>query len=83
MRLLDEITVGKYTEENPQNTPSANNQDDTDIRFYLTFFAQNVSVSTEAHKIMLSVAQRVRSFCNLKMIYNNKFSFNLFILLTS
>lgn len=51
MRLLDEITVGKYTEENPQNTPSANSQDDTDIRFNLAFLAQNMSVPREAHKI--------------------------------
>lgn len=51
MRLLDEITVGKYKEENPQNTPSANSQDDTDIRFHLTFLAQSMSISTEAHKI--------------------------------
>lgn len=51
MRLLDEITVGKYKEENPQNTPSANSQDYTDTRFHLTFLAQNMSISTEAHKI--------------------------------
>lgn len=59
MRLLDEITVGKYTEENPQNTPSANNQD---IRFYLTFFAQNVSVSTEAHKIYVVCSPESKIF---------------------
>lgn len=62
MRLLDEITVGKYTEENPQNTPLANNQDDTDIRFYLTFFAQNVSVSTEAHKIYVVCSPESKIF---------------------
>lgn len=31
--------------------PSANSQDDTDIRFHLTFLAQNMSISTEVPKI--------------------------------
>lgn len=42
MRTLDEITVGKYKEENPENTPSTNSQDDIDNSFLIVFLAQNM-----------------------------------------